>query len=124
MENTQSLLSGAAAQGFMTALQSVAKNYHEDSQFRAQLEASPRSVLTDKGVELPPDLDVRVFANTEDVFHVVLPSDPTTLISDNSLVDVAGGRYGETPRQRSALSTVSTIPSTVSTGSTVDAGPI
>ena len=124
MENTQGSLSGEAAQEFLTALQTVARTYHEDSQFRAQLEASPRTALTDSGVELPPAIDIQVFANTADVFHVVLPPDPTVLISDDSLLDVAGGRYGEIPRQRSALSTVSTFPSTISTGSTVDAGPI
>ena len=121
MKNTQDSI-GEVTQGLMTALQAVAPKYHNDPQFRAQLEASPRTVFAEEGVELPPNGDVRVFANTAEVFHLVLPSDPNILITDKSLGDVSGG--GQITPQRSAVSTVATFPSTVSTASSVDAGPL
>ena len=72
-------------------LLAVAKDYHDDPQFRAQLEESPRATLGARGVALPATGDVRVVADTKDVCHMVLPSDPSALMTDDALDAVAGG---------------------------------
>ena len=50
-------------------------------------------------------------ANTPEVFHLVMPQNPNAVISDQDLTRVSGG----TP-----VSSLSSIPSTVSTHSSVD----
>ena len=91
---TQDQFYGKTARDFFAILQKVAKDYHDDPRFRAQLDEVPRTALADKGLTLPATGDVRVFANTEDVFHVVLPPDPGAPMTDETLASLAGGVFG------------------------------
>ena len=91
METTQDQFSGESAQDFFATLQKVAKDYHDDPQFRAQLDEAPRATLAARGLTLPATGDVRVVANTKDVFHVVLPPALNVEMTDEALTKTAGG---------------------------------
>lgn len=62
-----------------------------DEGFKQRLLADPAAVLKEEGVETPPGIEVRVVANTEKVFHFVLPAKPSRELSDESLDSVSGG---------------------------------
>ena len=98
-------------QNYMNILQTIAQEYRDDAQFRAQLDASPRDVLAGKGLTMPAEGDVRVFVNTENVFHLALPPDPNALISDEALAGVSGGTTCAFSSASTAISCVSTASS-------------
>ena len=52
-------------------------------------------VLREEGVEIPPDLEVRVVENTDRVFHLVLPPKPNAAeLTDELLGAVAAAASG------------------------------
>lgn len=61
------------------------------AEFRARLKDAPREALRDYGLELSPELEVRVVENTGEVAHVVMPPNPNTVLADHALAGVAGG---------------------------------
>jgi len=61
-----------------------------DEDFKAKLLADPAAVLTAEGAELPEGLTIKAVANTDKVFHLVIPATPSDL-SDDDLDNVAGG---------------------------------
>jgi len=61
-----------------------------DQYFKQKLLADPKSALKAEGVILPDSVSVTVLENTDKVFHLVIPADPTDL-SDADLDKVAGG---------------------------------
>ena len=76
----------------LRAMWEMARSYRDDPDFRARLDAEPRTVLADGGIEIEPaEIDLRVWANTEDVFYVALPPDPNIVLLDESLQETAGG---------------------------------
>ena len=90
-------------------------DYWADPALRARAGADPRGVLAERGLEIPPAVDARIVANTDEVFHLVLPPDPNTVLEDETLHAVAGG---DTFGSVGSASTASTIPSTVSCAGT------
>jgi hypothetical protein len=68
----------------------VAKAWMDEG-FKQRLLADPAAVLKEEGVETPPGIEVRVVANTETVFHFVLPVRPSRELSDEKLDSVSGG---------------------------------
>ncbi len=61
-----------------------------DENFKQKLLTDPAATLKAEGVELPAGLSVKAMANTDKVFHLVIPAKPTDL-SDEDLDMVAGG---------------------------------
>ena len=86
---------------------------------RAELDADPREFFARRGVAVPAGADLRVAANTREVFHLVMPSDPNAAVSDRTLSGVAGGASSHTSAQPGCASTVSTLPSCLGTASSV-----
>ncbi len=69
----------------------VLRRARADAGFRAQLLVDPKAALkTAFGVELPPDIEIRVLEETPTRFFIVLPVEKTEL-SDEDLAQVAGG---------------------------------
>ena len=84
-----------------------AKQWREDTDFRAEFEADPKSAITARGGELVREVeDVRVVEDTEDTVHFVLPPNPNGAVSDQVLAGVSAGvdwqasRTGFAPRTR------------------------
>ena len=75
----------------MNQFRTLVQRYHADPDYRRQVEADPVAAFREQGMELPGDIAVRVLANTDDTFYVVLPPDPNMDLGDEILADVAGG---------------------------------
>ena len=77
----------------MNQFRALVQRYYADPDYRRQVEADPVAAFREQGMELPSDIEVRVLANTDDTFYVVLPPDPNTDLGDEMLAAVAGGKY-------------------------------
>ncbi len=77
--------------GQETALARLIARCWADDRFKQELLADPEAVLKAAGVEWPAGGSVRVLANDDKLFHLVIPARPTDL-SDEELDKVAGGR--------------------------------
>lgn len=92
--------------------------WERDPEYRTRMEANPREVLTEQGVEVPKSLDVRVVANDADTMHFVFPPDPNEALSDEELSSVSGGVRASSAASVGCASTLACIPSCVSSGAT------
>ena len=100
-------------------LAAAAAECRGNPELRAELDADPRAFFAARGAELPPGAELRITANTPEVFHLVMPADPNDVLADEALAGVAGGTGMTVHREASTISSLSTIPSTVSSASTV-----
>ena len=81
----------------------------ESPELRARAEADARAVLSEHGIPMPPDRDVRIVANTAETFNLIMPPDPNEVLADEDLATVAGG-IGFGPKCSFCLiSTISTM---------------
>ena len=112
--NAASIVSGEEILRFADTLGAIAGDCRNSPDLQAELDADPRAFLAGRGMKLPADADLRVFANTPEVFHLVMPPNPNAAVSDEALAGVAGG---------STASTISTLPSCVGTASTLEPTP-
>ncbi len=101
---------------------SLSERYWEDESLRARIDAGDvRDLLPDLGIELAPDVGVRIVADGADVLHFVLPPDPNVALSDETLGAVAGGgKTGSTAGTVGTAGTMacSTVPSSASSAGT------
>ena len=72
---------------------------------------------------MAPGVDTRIVANTTDTFHVVMPPDPNTEVSDEILSTVAGGSTAGTASSLGSIACVSLASCFSSAGSAGSAGP-
>ena len=61
-----------------------------DEAFKKRLLADPAGVLKENGIEMPPDVTVKVVEDSAKVLHLILPEPPGDL-SLEELEKVAGG---------------------------------
>ena len=106
MNDAASIFSSEEIRKFADTLGAVAGDCRNSPELQAELDADPRAFLADRGMTFPADADLRVAANTPEVFHLVMPPNPNATVSDEALSDVVGG---------STASTISTLPSCVGT---------
>ena len=101
------------------ALMGIAREYRDDPDFRARIEADPRAVLEARGVVLGPDegAEIRLAVNTLEVFHLGLPENPNAVVSDNVLSGVSGGSSVSTAGTVGCAGCASTAPSCFGTTS-------
>ena len=82
---------GVPAQFLALYAKIIAKTWR-DPAFKEELIANPAAALKSEGIDVPAGLTVIVLENTEQQFHLVLPSVPTDELSDEELDSVAGGQ--------------------------------
>ena len=75
----------------MTQFFDFARKCQDSPELRARAEAEPRAVLSEHGIHVPPEQDVRIVANTAETFHLVMPPDPNSVLAEEDLAAVAGG---------------------------------
>ena len=75
----------------MNQFRALVQRYHADPNYRRQVETDPVAAFREQRVELPSDIAVRVLANTDDTFYVVLLPDPNMDLGDELLAATAGG---------------------------------
>ena len=120
MDHSQVELYPAAMRDNLRTLLRVARNYRDDSDFRRRVASEPRAALAGVGLEIePPEMEVRVRANTEDVVYVAMPPDPNVALRDDQSASVVGGTStASTGGSAGTATTMSSIPSTISSAST------
>ena len=121
--NDQANDSLAKAKENLRVLTAAARSYRDDPEFRAQIESEPRAALAGVGIDFQDSgvdagLEVQVYANTEDVFHMVMPLNPNTPLSDEAMTDMAGGSTASSAGSAGSGSTVSTPASSLSSAGT------
>ena len=70
---------------------SIGRELFENAEFCRHLEADPRAALEERGIHIPPDMELRVAVNTDDTLYVAMPPDPNAALADEDLGSVAGG---------------------------------
>ena len=102
---------------------SLAEHCSRDEALRARCAAGDvEDLLPDLGFVPPPGIEVRIVANSAEVYNVVMPPDPNVALSDETLGMVAGGgKCASTAGTVGSASTVacSCFPSTVITAGTL-----
>ncbi len=88
-----------------------------DPAFQERVQADPRAAFASWGMDVPPEVDVRVHVNTDDTFYLAFPPDPNVALSDEALGVVAGGgKTASSAGSVSSASSLGSVPSTASTG--------
>ena len=97
-------------QGREVLLQNSAR-YHRDAALRDRLDAgyTQAAIEAFRMRDVPPGTEVRVVAQSPEVYYLALPPDPNDAVSDALLGAVVGGDGATT------ASSAGTLPSTVST---------
>ena len=101
----------------MKQFRALVQRYHADADYRRQVETDPVAAFREQGMELPSDIAVRVLANTDDTFYMVLPPDPNTGLGEEVLAAIAGG--GHTVGSAATGSTIGSVASAPATFSCV-----
>lgn len=88
---------------------------------RARCASEPRNVLDEYGVDLPEGAqeELLILQNDADTYHMVIPVDPNTDLSDEVMQDVTGGTTAGTAGTIGSAATASSVPSSVSSASSV-----
>ncbi len=61
-----------------------------DEEFRDRLISNPQAVLRENGLEIAPDVEVRVVEDSESVRHFILPANPAGDLCEEELSPTAG----------------------------------
>ena len=73
-------------------LKKLSADYHADPALRARIDGGDsRPVLDAFGVDDPGGAELRVVANTPEVYHLSMPLDPNAAVADSVLREVVGG---------------------------------
>lgn len=66
----------------------------KDDDLKARFMADPKSVLSEHGMDVPADVDVRIVENTGNCVYITMPAAPSAAVdlSDEELRNVAGGK--------------------------------
>ena len=95
------------AQDDLRALLRASRSYRDDPEFRTRIETDSRGALEDAGLSINvPGFDVQVSANTEDIFHVVMPANPNIALSDESMQQAVGGSTASSAATAGSASTL------------------
>ena len=73
---------------------SLANEWASDPALRERAAAAPREVLSERGIAVADalgDCEMRIVANTAEIYHLTLPPDPNADLEDEDLRRVAGG---------------------------------
>ena len=96
-------------------LESLADDWRADPALRARAARAPCEVLSERGLDVPTDRDLRIVENTGEVYHLVLPPDPNDRLADEDLRGVSGGNC---LGSAGTIASAGSLPSTVSSAST------
>ena len=68
----------------------------KDEALKARFMSDPKEVLSERGMDVPVGIDVKVVENADDCVHITLPAPPSSHedLSDDELNKAAGGGWG------------------------------
>ena len=108
---------GAALGPEVAAIAALAEACRRDAGLRARIETEPRAVLSERGIELPVSVETRIVADTDDVFHMIMPPDPNMDLGDEALHGVAAGT--QTASSGGTVGTFGCLPSRIGSASSL-----
>ena len=117
----QTALTPERVQGYQAnfaPFRSLSERYWADEALRERIDAGDvDELLPELGIELSPDVEVRIVADGADTRYFVLPPDPNVPLSDETLGAISGG--GKTASTAGTVGTAgsmacSTVPSSAS----------
>ena len=95
---------------FLLGLEALSKRYREDEDFRSRIASGDAAdTLSEFGLGVPHQAEVRFVENTSEAFHLVLPPDPNSALSDDRLDAIAGGANVQASSLSSIISCASSI---------------
>ena len=97
----------------------IAAAYSADPEFRHAVDDNPREAFAGKGLDIPPEVEIRVWVDTPGTRHLIMPPDPNGVLSDETLGGISGGARASTASSYGCASTASTIPSCLSSAGTL-----
>ena len=80
-----------AESGVLQPFVDFTRNYQESPDLRARADVEPRAVLSEHGIQVPPNQDVRIVANTAETFHLIMPPDPNVALAEEDLAAASAG---------------------------------
>ena len=92
-------------------LHRFAERYRADAALRERLAGGD---YADLHMPVPEGTEIRIVSETPDTYYFMMPDDPNAVLRDQALMSVTGGTG-----TISTAGTVSSIPSCISSGSTV-----
>lgn len=102
------------------AFEAMSQSYRTDSELRDKIDSGDVSeALADLGISVPSGMEARIVCDTDETHHFILPPDPNTLLSDESLGSIAGGKSAGSAGTAGTASTMActTTPSSASSAS-------
>ena len=94
----------------------LADRYRNDADLRSRIDGGDvADSLSELGIAVPPDIEVRIFVNTPDTFHVIMPPDPNVELSDETLSMMAGGKSAGSAGSAGTAGSVSSVCGTYGT---------
>ncbi len=102
-------------------LKQLSADYHGDPELRTRIDGGDsQPVLDALGVDNPGGAELRVVADTPEVYHLPMPLDPNKAMADTALARVVGGSTTGSGGSISSAGSFgcSTAPSTLSSVST------
>ncbi len=73
-------------------MQELNAAYRSDEELRRRIDGGDSAPAVEAfGLDMPAGLELRVVADTAEVFHLILPPDPNAAMADGALSEVAGG---------------------------------
>ena len=69
----------------------LADEWRTDPEARSRADETLRGLFSERGIEVPGEVALRVVENSRDVHHVVMPPDPNAVLADEALGGVSGG---------------------------------
>ncbi len=102
-------------------LQDLSKQYWSDAALRDRIDGGDSSLVRERlDFSAVPGAEVRVLANTSDVYHVIMPPDPNYPLSDQTLEKVAAG--SSTAGSASTIGSAGSIATSTAASSVSSAG--
>ena len=99
----------------------LARRYRDDPGLRARIDSGDvADAIAYLGVELPAGAEPRIVANSDEVYHLALPSNPNAMLGDDTLTNVSGGSSLGSASSAASMSSLvcSTGPSSLSSAGT------
>ena len=93
----------------------LAYEWEADPEARSRADETLRGLFSERGIEVPGEVELRVVENSRDVHHMIMPPDPNAALADEALSGVSGGNC---VGSAGTASSVGSLISTLSTGGT------
>lgn len=98
------------------SLGALADEWEANPEARSRADETVRGLFSERGFEIPGEVELRLVEESRDVHHVIMPPDPNVALADETLNRVSGG--ANCVGSAGTASTVGCFPSCLGTAGT------